>query len=122
MMKELLRHERFVLALLAAGPVEGLEAVRAHHDRRVRDFQHERLIHLIVTMSTALFLLLAVGFTLARPSMGTAAVSAILAVLTAAYMVHYFRLENGVQRLYRLSRLLDERAAGRPLADPGTPR
>jgi len=122
MMRELRRHEAFVQAYLASGADDGLAAMRAHHDRRVRDFQHERLIHLIVTMSTALFMLLVVGWTLARPASGPAALSAILVGLTAAYLFHYFRLENGVQRLYRLSLRLDERAAGRPLGAPDAAR
>ena len=122
MMRELLRHERFVLALLDSNAGAGLAAVRDHHDRRVREFQHERLIHLIVTMSTALFMLLTVGWALAQPSVGAAAMAVLLVALTAAYLVHYYRLENGVQRLYRLSLSLDERLAGRPLAAPDAPR
>jgi hypothetical protein len=118
MWEELLRHERFVLAVLAAGGSEGLAAVRDHHDRRVRDFQHERLIHLLVTLSVALFALLATGWALARPSLAAFLLAALLLGLTAAYVLHYFRLENGVQRLYGLSLRLDERLAGRPLSGP----
>src|SRR5512140_1917707 len=96
---ELKRHERFVLGVLAEPAPAGLAAVRDHHDRRVRDFQHERLIHLLVTLFVALFALLAVGLLLLLPSRATAALAALLLALTAAYILHYFRLENGVQRL-----------------------
>src|SRR5512145_1895532 len=118
MWQELKAHERFIRALLAQPEIDGLAAVREHHDRRVRDFQHERLIHLLVTLSVAFFALLAVGWLLHAPSAGAAALAALLLVLTAAYVLHYFRLENGVQRLYGLSRQLDERLAGRPLTEP----
>jgi len=117
MWEELQRHERFVRGVLAEASPEGLAAVRDHHDRRVRDFQHERLIHLIVTMSVALFALLALAWALTRPSLAALALAALLLGLTAAYLLHYFRLENGVQRLYGLSLRLDERLAGRPLSE-----
>lgn len=115
MWEELKRHEAFVRELLAQPDVAGLAAVRDHHDRRVRDFQHERLIHLLVTLFVALFALLAIGWGLLRPSLAAAALAALLLALTAAYLLHYFRLENGVQRLYALSLRLDERLAGRRL-------
>lgn len=118
MWEELKRHERFVRDLLAQPAAEGLAAVRDHHDRRVRDFQHERLIHLLVTLFVALFALLATGWSLARPSLAAFLLAALLLALTAAYLLHYFRLENGVQRLYGLSRQLDERLAGRALSGP----
>jgi hypothetical protein len=119
MWEELKRHERFVRGILAANEPAGLAAVRAHHDRRVQEFQHERLIHLLVMLFVALFALLAVGGFMHQPSIGAAALAALLLILTAAYLLHYFRLENGVQRLYGLSRQLDERIAGMTLGEPG---
>lgn len=118
MREELRRHERFVAAALERPGDDGLAALRDHHDRRVRDFQHERLVHLLVTLFVALFALLSVGWLLVQPSVAAGALSALLLVLTAAYVVHYFRLENGVQRLYGLSLRLDERLAGRELSEP----
>jgi len=118
MWEELKRHERFVLAVLAQPGTEGLAAVRDHHDRRVRDFQHERLIHLLVTLFVALFAILAIGWLLLQPSLAAGALAALLLALTAGYLLHYYRLENGVQRLYGLSLRLDERLAGRALSEP----
>jgi hypothetical protein len=118
MWDELKRHERFVGEFLVEASPSDLAAVRDHHHRRVRDFQHERLIHLLVTLFVALFELLAMGWLLHEPSVAAAQLAGLLLVLTAAYLLHYFRLENGVQRLYLLSRQLDERAAGRALGAP----
>jgi membrane-bound metal-dependent hydrolase YbcI (DUF457 family) len=118
MVDELRRHERFVAAVLAGPEATGLAEVRDHHRRRLLDFQHERLVHLLVTLFVALFALLALGWLLHQPSAGAAALAALLLLLAAAYVLHYFRLENGVQRLYRLSRRLDERLAGRSLGEP----
>lgn len=118
MWDELKRHERFVRRVLEDGQQEGLGDVRDHHLRRVADFQHERLIHLLVTLFVALFALLSVGWALVEPSAAAMALAALLLGLTAAYLVHYFGLENGVQRLYRLTVRLDERITGRPLSLP----
>ena len=118
MWDELKRHERFVRGVLAQPGAEGLAAVREHHDRRVRDFQHERLIHLLVTLFVALFALLSIGGFLLLPSLATGALAALLLALTSGYLLHYYRLENGVQRLYGLSVQLDERLAGRALQEP----
>jgi len=42
-------------------------------------------------------------------SLGFCALGAILAVLLIFYIWHYFFLENGVQKLYRLSEEIEER-------------
>jgi hypothetical protein len=102
------RHERLVRERLDQGGGEELAAVRARHARRLRFMQHERLIHLIVTMFVALFALLAVGFGVTHPSWASGALAALLLGLTGAYLVHYFRLENGVQRWYELDDRLEE--------------
>ena len=62
--------------------------------------QHERLIHLIITIFYAiLFLLFLVLITISYifiiPSF-------ILMIFLIFYLIHYFRLENGVQYLYVL--------------------
>lgn len=118
MWEELKRHDRFVREALAQPGGEGLAALRDFHYRRVADFQHERLIHLLVTLFVALFALLAIGLQIFHPSRATIALALLLLALTGAYLFHYFRLENGVQRLYPLSRALDERLAGRALGEP----
>ncbi len=104
------RHEAFVGAALRGehGPLP-LDQLQRFHQRQLRYLQQERLVHLIVTMSTALFFLLGLGHTLASFSWPGIALSALLLVLLAAYLLHYFRLENGVQRLYLLSARIDER-------------
>ncbi len=47
--------------------------------------------------------------------LGAAALAVIFLGMTAAYLVHYFRLENGVQRWYGIARELDERVSGESL-------
>jgi uncharacterized BrkB/YihY/UPF0761 family membrane protein len=76
-------------------------------------FQHERLIHLLITLFFGLLfflsvsvelLLTAAGNSLIFLNIGLTAVNAILLLVLGFYIGHYFILENGVQKLYRLDR------------------
>lgn len=69
---------------------------------RISFFQHERLIHLMVTM---LFAILAFGGICALLITGLwylIIIDFLFLVLLVPYVIHYFNLENGVQRLYCL--------------------
>lgn len=113
------QHERYVRdALAAEPPPDRLRALRDHHAQMIRFMQHERLIHLVVMLFVGVFLLLTAGFALVHPHLGAAALAVIFLGMTAAYLVHYFRLENGVQRWYGIARELDERVTGEPLGPP----
>lgn len=67
---------------------------------KISFFQHERLIHLLVTLFFALFALtfLAMGMI----SYIFLPIFFILLVFLIFYILHYFFLENHVQYLYRL--------------------
>lgn len=69
-------------------------------------FQHERLIHLLVTLCVGIILMLALALFAAKTDLLYGALLLILIVLETAYIIHYFRLENGVQRLWELEQLL----------------
>ncbi len=81
---------------------------------QIKFFQHERLIHLIVTV---LFAFLTI-FTIAcscffnNPSYGIpfCLLSVLCLALLVPYIHHYYVLENGVQKLYEI---YDEIKAGR---------
>ncbi|MEW5741042.1 MAG: hypothetical protein AB1938_19125 [Myxococcota bacterium] len=81
----------------------------AFHDKQLRFMQHERLIHLLVTLTVAVLALGSVVFIAVRPMLAGFALAALLLGLVSAYLVHYFRLENGVQRWYHLANQLDEK-------------
>ena len=69
------------------------------HLNKIMFFQHERLIHLIVTIFYAILFLifLALGFV----HFSFFIITAILFVFLICYIIHYFNLENGVQYLYK---------------------
>jgi hypothetical protein len=101
-------HESAVSALLAAGG-ETRQALEDHLEK-IRWLQHERLVHLIVTVMTVMAELLAVWLTLTMPELApfSAAVVLLLAVLLGFYFYHYFFLENAVQRWYKLAERMME--------------
>jgi hypothetical protein len=111
MYKELLRHKKFIQTELEKEPSpEARERLYTYHIDRVHDFQHERLIHLLVTFFFAFLLIGAVTALLVQPlpelRWPLGALSAILLILELAYIRHYYQLENGVQSLYPLTETL----------------
>ena len=69
------------------------------HLIKINFFQHERLIHLLVTLFFAFLAIvfLILGFVYYMFFI----ISFILLVFLMFYVVHYFRLENGVQYMYK---------------------
>ncbi|MBE5963494.1 MAG: hypothetical protein IKL73_07980 [Lachnospiraceae bacterium] len=63
-------------------------------------FQHERLIHLIVTVLFAFIFMFVCVLLYLMPSMLTMLLTLIVTVVMGFYIKHYFLLENGVQKLY----------------------
>ncbi len=98
-----------------------LMALRREHARQIAYMQHERLIHLLVTLAVCAFLLLVLGFAIVQPIWPAWAISALLLILVVGYLVHYFRLENGVQRWYEVANDMEARLS-RPTAGPSAPR
>ena len=74
---------------------------RAELLKRIEFYQHERLIHLIVTMSFAVFFLMSLMMCSANPQVGLMLLAVLFLVMTIAYIKHYYFLENSVQRMYK---------------------
>lgn len=68
--------------------------------QRISFYQHERIVHLIVTMSFAVFFLLSLGIWFATEAIGLMLLSVMFLVMTIAYIKHYYFLENSVQSMY----------------------
>lgn len=69
--------------------------------QQISFFQHERLIHLIVTVTFALLTMLAILGAMLAPGPALFALILLLLVLLVPYIRHYYILENGVQKLYQ---------------------
>lgn len=78
------------------------ERLRAKEDMLIQIgfFQHERLVHLIVTVTFALLAVVGLIFVCLDGSMGSLALEVLFIILLIPYIRHYYILENGVQRLY----------------------
>lgn len=63
-------------------------------------FQHERLIHLIVTVTFAILALMSALCSFFYQGIGLFALILLFFALLIPYIIHYFNLENGVQKLY----------------------
>ena len=104
------RHERYVKDVLEKNPDnEKLKELLTYHDKQIQWMQHERLVHLIVMLFVCLFTLLSFGFTVLRTSTPALILSALLLILSVAYVIHYYQLENGVQKWYLISNQINQR-------------
>lgn len=111
MWEYLRRHEAFVRRLLETEDAgHDWAALLAFHETQLGRMQKERLIHLLVTLAFGLYLMVGIAWTSIAPSIESAALCILMVGLLAAYIVHYFRLENGVQRWYHLANELERRA------------
>lgn len=98
------KHEKYVSEKLHQKlSQEDLAELLAYHEQQITWMQHERLIHLIVTLFVCLFTLLALGFAFHHTSWSAWFLGVIFLILSMAYLIHYFRLENGVQRWYEMA-------------------
>lgn len=68
----------------------------------IRFFQHERLIHLLVTILVALVTLTLLITTFFIDNIFLVVLLVIFILLLLPYLVHYYFLENRVQELYRI--------------------
>lgn len=95
-------HEAYIRQQLAAGFAR--PGLLEEHLIKIRWLQHERLVHLLVTMLVAVLFLFLYGLLLlASFSVLVLILLGIVAILLAAYIYHYYRLENTVQRWYKLA-------------------
>lgn len=97
-------HEARVKKMLESNPdKEKLKILLANHDQQILWMQHERLVHLIVMLFICFFTLLVFGFSVIHTSTASMILSVILLLLSVAYIIHYYRLENSVQQWYLIS-------------------
>ena len=84
----------------AEHPEVELLKMRTELLQRIAFYQHERLIHLIVTMSFGVFFMLSLIMYFTQGGIGLLLLTVIFLVMLAAYIKHYYFLENSVQKMY----------------------
>lgn len=101
MWQRLKAYARGVDELLDTGsPDTDWERVLREHRDQIAFFQHERLVHLLVSLAFALMELACALVTIVTGELIAAALMALFLVPLVPYVVHYYHLENGTQRLY----------------------
>lgn len=103
MKERILAYRRKIDELLEDEEVEksvDWNKVLEEHLVQISFFQHERLIHLIVTVCFALMTVIAAVATAVSGYLPLIALVLILLVLLIPYIAHYYLLENEVQKMY----------------------
>lgn len=81
-----------------------------NHLIKISFFQHERLIHLIVTIFYALLFLIFMALCFIHYIF--IILTIILLIFLICYIIHYFHLENGVQYLYKQYDIISKKDLG----------
>lgn len=80
-----------------------------NHREMIKFMQHERLIHLMVTLTFGILFVTSMIFTLSNSFLLLIVVDFLLGILLVPYIFHYFKLENGVQKMYWIDKLIQKR-------------
>ena len=91
--KSIIEHQKYIESKLTEklGNSER-EGLRRYHEQRVRDFQHERLVHLIVTLFFAVLLIVALVAFLANPESLLQTLFGILVIISLPLEIAYLAL------------------------------
>ena len=81
-------------------PDTNWEELLSEHLVQIGFFQHERLVHLIVTVTFAILTMLSLVVALMICNPALYALTLLLLVLLIPYIMHYYTLENEVQKMY----------------------
>lgn len=99
MEKRILNYRKLIDSMLEKNEGDWQELLKEHLIQ-IGFFQHERLIHLIVTVTFALMEIIAIVATVVSGYMWLFALDFVLMVLLVPYIRHYYILENEVQKMY----------------------
>lgn len=76
------------------------EEVLQEHLIQIGFFQHERFVHLLVTVTFALLEFITVGIFLITENISVLLLCAVVLCLLVPYIAHYYLLENETQKMY----------------------
>lgn len=104
MEKRILYYVRFIDHLLetlsADKAYDDLEDIKKEHLIQISFFQHERFIHLLVTVLFTLIEFMAIMMTVLGDNPATIILAMAILILLIPYIRHYFILENLTQKMY----------------------
>ncbi len=110
MLTLLKKHEEQIIHLLSQNNANtNWKQVYKIHRGKVKDFQHERLVHLLIMLFVIFFMILFFAFSLSFALIPLYFVFVILFFLSFAYILYYYKLENAVQKMYELTGIIEEK-------------
>lgn len=101
------RHDEWIEERVEGG--EEWPLWREVHRDRLKDLQHERLIHLIVMMGFALLAFFSLSMWLFWGGIPLALLFLLLLILLIPYISHYWMLENSAQRWMNITAENDQK-------------
>lgn len=103
MKKRIITYRQKIDALLASPDnisPDRWSHILQEHLIQIGFFQHERLVHLIVTVTFAILTLISIVAALMICNPALYVLTLLLVVLLIPYIMHYYTLENEVQKMY----------------------
>ena len=79
---------------------KNIDEIIEDHLIKIQFYQHERLVHFLVTMLFAVLFLMTFLYSLNNASLGIILLVLMFFVLLVPYIFHYYNLENSVQYMY----------------------
>lgn len=97
--------QKYIDGEMKDAPCEKTYEVLNEFEKKIEYFQHERHIHLLVTLAFATWLLFEIFCLFVLPVEFLIAGVLLVAIffgLTIGYVMHYYFLENSVQKMYHM--------------------
>ncbi len=92
----------FIEKELPSADASRINEVLKEFELKIAYFQHERFIHLIVTVLFALLEMMAVFTFFISLNLSAMLFAMLFLILLVPYIMHYYFLENSVQEMYRM--------------------
>ena len=86
--------------LIEKKKIDNIDEVISEHLLKIGFYQHERLIHFLVTMLFTALTFSCFLYTINNVSLAFILLTVILMCLEVPYIFHYYFLENSVQHMY----------------------
>lgn len=110
MKKQIQKYNEYIAKLMAENnPNQDWEKIAEDYLTKIAFYQHERLIHLIVTVLFALMECIVVVSAAMAEGIGLMVLALTILILLIPYVGHYYFLENTVQKMYLIYDEIRER-------------
>ena len=86
--------------ILSEHKIKNKDEILENHLHQISFFQHERFVHLIVTVFVGICTTLFLLFGILLSNIYVLLLFGLTFILFVPYIFHYYFLENGVQKLY----------------------